>query len=137
MPIKLSLRNDDDADPGIVTIKFKGKVRSVAVGEAPFAVAQWMEEIVRERNGGKLVGLVDEEMVIEVKNSYVPTLDLIDLPGIVAASIEGEPTNMMSQTRALVERYIREKNTLVIAVVSYSPQASSSCSVLRTSTNAH
>ena len=76
-----------------------------------------MDEIIKSRNGGKLVGIVNQEIVVEVRNSRVPTLDLIDLPGIVAASISGEPTDMMNTTRELVRSYIKDADTLIIAVI--------------------
>ena len=46
---------------------------------------------------------------------------MIDLPGIVGASVAGEPTDMMIQTRELVESYINDpKNPhcLIVCVVS-------------------
>ena len=43
--------------------------------------------------------------------------DLIDLPGIVAASIPGEPSDMMKKSRDLVSKFIKDPDTLVIAVV--------------------
>lgn len=45
-------------------------------------------------------------------------LDLIDLPGIVAGSISGEPPDIMEQTRKLSEKYVKEPHTLIVLVTS-------------------
>ncbi|TMW65229.1 hypothetical protein Poli38472_009396 [Pythium oligandrum] len=79
----------------------------------------WMDEIVRGTNsdGSAVTGVVDHVLEIEVTSSQVPTLDLIDLPGIVAGRLVDEPEDMMHQTRALVEKYLKMPHTLVLAVV--------------------
>jgi hypothetical protein len=120
MPIKLRLRNDDTSDPNLITVFYSSKPaekQTVAVGDAATCISDMMEKIVKEQNGGSLVGIVREELVVEVHNSCAPTLDLIDLPGIVAASISGEPTDMMTKTRDLVRHYIQDQDTLVVAVI--------------------
>ena len=51
-----------------------------------------MAQVVAQRRAdGRVAGVIDEEMTIEVRKCSVPTLELVDLPGIVAAHIEGEP----------------------------------------------
>jgi hypothetical protein len=113
MPIKLSLINADDGSKSRVTLKFPGRPdRVVTEANAASAVGQLMSEVVPPGRG-----VIDEVLTIEVRKPSVPTLDLVDLPGIVAASIEGEPADMMSRTRAISERYLRDSNTIVVAVV--------------------
>jgi GTPase SAR1 family protein len=113
MPIKLSLINAEDGSKSRVTLKFPGRPdRVVTEANAASAVGQLMSEVVPPGRG-----VIDEVLTIEVRKPSVPTLDLVDLPGIVAASIEGEPADMMSRTRAISERYLRDSNTIVVAVV--------------------
>ena len=113
MPIKLSLINADGGSKSRVTLKFPGRPdRVVTEANAASAVGQLMKEVVPPGRG-----VIDEVLTIEVRKPSVPTLDLVDLPGIVAASIEGEPADMMSRTRAISERYLRDSNTIVVAVV--------------------
>ena len=52
-----------------------------------------------------------------MRKCSVPTLELVDLPGIVAAHIEGEPADMMQRTRSITERYLKEKDTIAVVVV--------------------
>ncbi|KAJ0399965.1 hypothetical protein ATCC90586_002156 [Pythium insidiosum] len=79
---------------------------------------QWMDGIVAAENPASLAkGVVDHVLEIEVTSPLVPNLDLVDLPGIVAGRIPGEPDDMMQRTRALVEKYLEMPHTLVLAVV--------------------
>lgn len=116
-PIKLSLRNDpraDELEP--VSVRFGRRTLTVLQGAVGDTVKKLMNDAVCELNGGPF-GIVGEELVIEMRKPNVPTIDLIDLPGIVAASLPDEPGDMMKQTRDLVERYVKDPNTLVVAVV--------------------
>ncbi|KAJ1620752.1 P-loop containing nucleoside triphosphate hydrolase protein [Pavlovales sp. CCMP2436] len=113
MPIRLSLINDDDAPRASVTLKFPGREdQSVHESQAAAAIGKLMRQVVPPGSG-----VIDTELTVEIRKASVPTLDLIDLPGIVAASIEGEPADMMQKTRAITERYLRDSNTIVVAVV--------------------
>ena len=96
MPIKLSLINVSGvtasaSPPGLcptqtVTIKFPGRAdQLVAEADAADAIGALMSEVVPPGRG-----VIEEQLTVEVRKATVPTLDLIDLPGIVAASIEGE-----------------------------------------------
>lgn len=116
MPIKLSLITSDESDVGCaptVTLKFGDKPdQVVSEAQAASAVAKLMAEAVP---GGR--GVTDQQLTIEVRKASVPTLDLIDLPGIVAASVEGEPADMMTRTRSITESYMRQPDTIVVVVV--------------------
>ena len=56
-------------------------------------------------------------MITEVTSNLVPNLCLVDLPGIVGAHINGEPEDIVDQTRNLVEKFLRQPHTMVLAVV--------------------
>jgi len=112
MPIKLSLINAEESD-NLVTLTFPGRPDiKVSESETSEAVGRLMSEVVPPGRG-----VIDEQLTIEVRKPSVPTLDLIDLPGIVAASIEGEPADMMARTRAISQRYLQDPNTIVVVVV--------------------
>eukprot|EP00965_Chrysotila_dentata_P079545 2623072-Pleurochrysis_carterae.AAC.1 len=120
MPIMLRLINIGSAplpeatcEEATVLLKFPGQNDvSVSEADAADAVGALMASVVPPGRG-----VIHEQLTIEVRKASVPTLDLIDLPGIVAASIEGEPADMMSRTRNITERYLRGANTIVVAVV--------------------
>ena len=55
--------------------------------------------------------LADEELVIEVRATDVPNLDVVDLPGIV------QRAELHEATLAITRRYLRVPHTLVICVI--------------------
>ncbi|KAG7377001.1 hypothetical protein PHYPSEUDO_012338 [Phytophthora pseudosyringae] len=92
--------------------------RNFTPQEAAQLMSQWMEQIVTEQHDdNKLKGVVDHVLEIQVRSPHVPNLNLLDLPGIVAGKLIDEPEDMMQRTRALVEKYLKMPDTLVLAVV--------------------
>jgi GTP-binding protein EngB required for normal cell division len=113
MPIMLSFINDESTNHARVTLKFTGRAdETVREADAAEAVGRLMREVVPPG-----AGVIETQLTIEVRNKLVPTLDLIDLPGIVAASIEGEPADMMERTRAISEKYLLDAHNIVVVVV--------------------
>lgn len=55
--------------------------------------------------------LLEQELQIEVRSPDVPTLELVDLPGIV------EAPDLRTPTRELTKRYMTQPNTLVLCMV--------------------
>eukprot|EP00965_Chrysotila_dentata_P059862 1985296-Pleurochrysis_carterae.AAC.1 len=61
--------------------------------------------------------VLEEPLAIEIRKKSVPALELVNLLGIVAASVESEPADMMQRTRNISDRYLCHDNTIVVAVV--------------------
>ena len=61
---------------------------------------------------------VDEASVLqlEVKSRKLSDLKLLDLPGVVGGSVEGEPTDMDQRTQRLVKKHLACPDTLVLIV---------------------
>ncbi|POM59808.1 hypothetical protein PHPALM_31408 [Phytophthora palmivora] len=92
--------------------------RNFTPEEAAQLMRKWMDQIVKdEHDDEQLKGVVDHVLEIEIRSPNVPNLNLIDLPGIVAGKLIDEPDDMMQRTRALVEKYLQQSDTLVLAVV--------------------
>lgn len=109
--IKLRLVYADGRQPVVAD-------RSFTAEEAAEKMSEWIDTIVREEEAEKqLKGVVEHVLEMEVSSPLVPNLNLIDLPGIVAGRLSGEPEDMMQRTRALVEKYLQMPHTLVLAVV--------------------
>ena len=51
---------------------------------------------------------LDHFLILEIKSTRVSTIDIIDLPGLVVASSQGQPTNMAEMTKQLALDYINE-----------------------------
>jgi interferon-induced GTP-binding protein Mx len=61
--------------------------------------------------------VVLQSIVIEVRAPGLPDLTLIDLPGIVRTTTSGQSSNVMAQVNALVEKYLLQERTIILAVV--------------------
>ena len=58
-----------------------------------------------------------ESINIEITCPDVPDLTLIDLPGIVRTTTKGQPQAVIRQVDSLVEKYLTQPRTIVLAVV--------------------
>jgi interferon-induced GTP-binding protein Mx len=58
-----------------------------------------------------------QSIVIEVRAPGLPDLTLIDLPGIVRTTTSGQSSNVMAQVNTLVEKYLLQERTIILAVV--------------------
>lgn len=112
--IQMRLLFSDGRDPVESTMNFSPQ-------QAAQCMRSWMDDIVTseadEESGSQPRGVVDHVLEIRISSPQVPNLNLIDLPGIVAGRLLDEPDDMMQQTRALVEKYLVQPHTLVLAVV--------------------
>jgi len=137
VPIELRLRHrarealpEGFRERGYAVMRMIPGPRSTLAGDltaepmCPTEVAQrvrgWMERLVEAANGS-LRGVAEDRLVIELYSSRCVNLDLIDLPGIVAGNIPGEPADMMQRTRDVSGMFLSDVNnphTFVIAVVS-------------------
>ncbi|KAI8915241.1 P-loop containing nucleoside triphosphate hydrolase protein [Powellomyces hirtus] len=84
-----------------------------------------MNEMVTARNRA-LTGIIEDSIVINVVSMLVPTLTLVDLPGLMAATRPNEPLNLPELTETMVRRYIGREHTLVVAVIPASERLNNS-----------
>ncbi|KAI8836453.1 P-loop containing nucleoside triphosphate hydrolase protein [Chytriomyces cf. hyalinus JEL632] len=59
----------------------------------------------------------DDAIVIEVRGPEYPNLTLTDLPGIIRTVQDNEDPAMIPRVRQLVDRYLVQKRTVILAVV--------------------
>ncbi|KAI8827296.1 P-loop containing nucleoside triphosphate hydrolase protein [Chytriomyces cf. hyalinus JEL632] len=59
----------------------------------------------------------DDAIVITVSGPQFPNLTLTDLPGIIRTVGDGEDKTMIKRVRELVERYLVQERTVILAVV--------------------
>ena len=81
--------------------------RTIAMQGALFDVRAIMEDIIRRQNQGLKGVTRDYCIILHIESPTVPSLDLVDLPGVVTAASAGEPSNMPEQTASLVKDFIR------------------------------
>ena len=107
LAIHVRLRNSENAQPPKMEV-FNLKTQKTE--EGPFIIPiQWGDVAVRdkmreilERERPQHVGVSDERIIIVwVQGPLLPSIDLVDLPGLVAS-----PHDLEVQTRTLVERHV-------------------------------
>ena len=75
--------------------------------------------IIRELCGNEVGVCMDRMIVVHVYSPYVPSLDIVDLPGIVATSSRVDVgADVPAKTRQIVEDYIAtHPNSMYLALV--------------------
>ena len=81
-------------------------------------VKNTIEKITNEKAGNNK-NISDKPIYIRVYSPNVPNLSLIDLPGLtmVACKDKGQPEDIKEQIRALVGKYIKTPQTIILAVM--------------------
>jgi dynamin 1-like protein len=86
---------------------------------------QVMTEIENQTNvkAGIELNICSNPIHIKIYASNIPTLSLIDLPGLTSIAItdKGQPKDIKEQIISLVSSYIKQKNSLIIAVIAARP----------------
>ena len=97
----------------------KGSLHTIPMDGADAAIRTVMEEIVRSQNEEVTGVNLDQMLVLHVQSPDVPSLDLVDTPGLVSTAAKGEPEDMPEQTRSLVQTHIDENqdHSLYLCVV--------------------
>lgn len=82
------------------------------------AIAGKIDELTKQvrvlRNNAEIFSDI---IVIEVVSPKAPNLTLIDLPGLVRTTTSGESDQMMIDVRNLVDKYLNEPRTVILAVL--------------------
>ena len=92
---------------------------AAAQGEQPTRlISKVMQQASSSKADGSNVGVSEDTILqLEVRARGLPDVNLLDLPGVVGGAVDGEPADMAERTRRLVERHLKEPDTLVLVVV--------------------
>ena len=85
--------------------------------KTPEDVTAAIERITKEIGKTDSDIVVDKEIEIIWKAPDAPDLTIIDLPGIVRTAIEGQSERTKDQVNNLLDKYLKEERTIVLAVV--------------------
>lgn len=100
-PVKIQLVNDENE---YYLVSFKGNCYSIESKE------QILEKVISIMNG--IDDIIEDELHVLFKNPNVITSTYYDLPGIIEY-----PDNLRQKSKAIVNKYIQQDNTLIICVV--------------------
>lgn len=82
------------------------------VNDVPDAISRLTQQLVAE---GQTIS--DDQIVIELWGPNLPNLTLTDLPGLVRTVGDHEDHDIIPRVRQLVNRYMKQERTIIIAVV--------------------
>jgi dynamin 1-like protein len=87
-------------------------------GRKFFDFEQIRREIVRETDRllGGSKGVSAEPIVLHVYSPHVLNLTLVDLPGLTKVPVGDQPSNIEAQIRDIVLQYVRNPNSIIVAV---------------------
>ena len=79
-------------------------------------IASEIERLTRQLlNEGQVIS--DDAIVIDVRGPEFPNLTLTDLPGLIRTVGDDEDPAMIARVRSLVNRYLKQERTVILAVV--------------------
>ena len=139
MPIKLCMKHFSERElkdfcsknnlsfhPGKVYVRcvfedYETKIKSyypfvTSASEIESMVKENMNKALERRNGA-IIGVVEDVLIVEIMGCIIPTITLIDLPGLVGGSVQGEPQDIGVATENLASKYLRQQHCLVLVVV--------------------
>jgi GTP-binding protein EngB required for normal cell division len=97
--------------------RFEGKGESYeesidTIDEIPNVISDMTQILVDEGQN-----ISDDAIVIEASGPGFPNLTLTDLPGLVRTVGDGENKSMITKIRRLVDRYLEQSRTIILAIV--------------------
>lgn len=112
LPIEVKLRRGEatcvkmhivDVDTGSI---IEGSEKDIPAAVADSCVKEQMDAELSRVNGEVRGVCNDRRIVLQITRPDLPNLDFLDLPGLVAGALRNEPTDMMDQTKTLVENNV-------------------------------
>ena len=76
-----------------------------------------IEQFTNYLTKGKSSNFSTDSIVIKVTSPDSPDLTIIDLPGIVRTTTRGQDATVITQVNALIDKYMGQPNTIILAVV--------------------
>ncbi|CAM9238743.1 unnamed protein product, partial [Heterosigma akashiwo] len=83
----------------------------------PHQVADAIVRLTEAVTEGAAAAFSTETITVEIRAPSVPDLTLIDLPGIVRTATAGQSIQVIGQVNALIEHFLRQERTVILAVV--------------------
>ena len=126
LPIHVRLRRSDRALPpklevfNLTTNTTERGPYVIAAQSGAADVSEEMGRIIKEEQGALKGVSATRIIILHISSPDVPFLDLIDMPGLVTAPSGTEPSDIASQTEAVVKAHMQSKqgsNSLYLAIV--------------------
>ncbi|XP_010533947.1 PREDICTED: dynamin-related protein 4C-like [Tarenaya hassleriana] len=112
VPLVMRLQRSLKPEPEI-RLEFGDRVVPTAEEYVAEAIVAATDEIA---GSGK--GISDTPLTLHVKKAGVPDLTMIDLPGITRVPVHGQPENIYEQIAAMIMKYIKPHESIILNVLS-------------------
>ena len=104
-----------------ISINFKDQNRSQPKGtgivHSVESLCGTISELTNTLTNGESQGFSTDIIVIELSSPESPDLTIIDLPGIVRTTTNGQDLKVIKQINDLIDSYIAQNNTIILAVI--------------------
>ncbi|CAM6129770.1 unnamed protein product [Calypogeia fissa] len=133
VPLVLRLERCRDADESSITISYNENQLSKVIREDDIK-----SEVDAATNAlaGTGKGVVTEGKIsLHIRKPDAPDLTMIDLPGITRVPVHGQPDNIYDQIKAMIQKYLKPKETVILNVLSATVDFST-CESIRMSQDA-
>lgn len=104
-----------------ISINYKTQNRSQPKGTGTVksieSLCGAISELTNTLTNGELQGFSTDIIVIELSSPESPDLTIIDLPGIIRTATNGQDLAVVQQINDLIDFYIKQKNTIILAVI--------------------
>ncbi|CAM6103549.1 unnamed protein product [Calypogeia fissa] len=115
VPLVLRLERSRDSEESSITISYKDtEPKSITEDEIKSEV-----DAATIALAGTGKGVVTEtEISLHIRKPDAPDLTMIDLPGITRVPVHGQPDDIYEQIKAMIQKYIKPQETVILNVLS-------------------
>lgn len=85
-------------------------------GDVIIKAANYLDEMQKETNSH--AKFFEDTLVAKIRGPGLPRVTLVDLPGLIHASANREGKNNVDTVKNIVESYMRQPNSIILAVIS-------------------
>ncbi|GAB9477659.1 hypothetical protein Gpo141_00014776, partial [Globisporangium polare] len=110
--VRYRAQSDGGGDTSHVNGASDGREKLSSMDDVPTAIEKFTRQLINE---GQYIS--DDQIVIEMSGPELPNLTLTDLPGLVRTVGDNEDQSIIRRVRQLVDRYMTQERTIIIAVV--------------------
>lgn len=114
--LKLTKSAPGSAWKGKISVSWKEE-QPEGTGElfAPEEIGERIEMLTKVLTGSS--DFSTDSIILVVSSPDVPDLTVVDLPGIVRTATEGQSESVIKDVDALIEYYLKQERTIVLAVI--------------------
>uniref|UniRef100_A0A6V2RT65 Dynamin-type G domain-containing protein n=1 Tax=Heterosigma akashiwo TaxID=2829 RepID=A0A6V2RT65_HETAK len=116
-PVRLVMRTALKGQSWAARVSTTKSTQPPVAVSSPEELTPLIERFTNTLTNGQSSEFSAESIVVEIAAPDAPNLTLIDLPGIIRTATAGQSAQVMGQINALIDSYLRQERTLILAVI--------------------